>query len=29
VVGDGLLVTGQNPASSVGVAQALLDRLKD
>lgn len=29
VVGDGLLVTGQNPASSVGVAQALLERLKD
>ena len=29
MVGDGLLVTGQNPASSVGVAQALLDRLKD
>ncbi|WP_088154161.1 type 1 glutamine amidotransferase domain-containing protein [Achromobacter xylosoxidans] len=29
VVGDGLLVTGQNPASSVGVANALLDRLKD
>ncbi|CUJ07824.1 type 1 glutamine amidotransferase domain-containing protein [Achromobacter aegrifaciens] len=29
VVGDGLLVTGQNPASSVGVARALLDRLKD
>ncbi|WMD21820.1 type 1 glutamine amidotransferase domain-containing protein [Achromobacter seleniivolatilans] len=28
VVSDGLLVTGQNPASSVGVAQALLDRLK-
>ena len=28
VVGDGLLITGQNPASSVGVAQALLDRLK-
>ncbi|HEY9275141.1 MULTISPECIES: type 1 glutamine amidotransferase domain-containing protein [Achromobacter] len=28
VVGDGLLVTGQNPASSVGVAKALLDRLK-
>ncbi|WP_454674289.1 type 1 glutamine amidotransferase domain-containing protein [Achromobacter pestifer] len=29
VVSDGLLVTGQNPASSVGVAQALLDRLKN
>jgi putative intracellular protease/amidase len=29
VIGDGLLVTGQNPASSVGVAQALLERLKD
>lgn len=28
VVSDGLLITGQNPASSVGVAQALLDRLK-
>lgn len=28
VVSDGLLVTGQNPASSVGVAQALLARLK-
>jgi len=28
VVSDGLLVTGQNPASSVGVANALLDRLK-
>ncbi|CAB3948792.1 Protein/nucleic acid deglycase HchA [Achromobacter insolitus] len=28
VVNDGLLVTGQNPASSVGVANALLDRLK-
>ena len=28
VVSDGLLVTGQNPASSVGVAHALLDRLK-
>jgi putative intracellular protease/amidase len=29
VVSDGLLVTGQNPASSVGVAQALLARLKN
>jgi len=29
VVSDGLLVTGQNPASSVGVAQALLERLKN
>lgn len=29
IVSDGLLITGQNPASSVGVAQALLDRLKD
>ena len=29
VVSDGLLVTGQNPASSVGVAEALLDRLKN
>ncbi|CAB3828878.1 Protein/nucleic acid deglycase HchA [Achromobacter anxifer] len=29
VVSDGLLVTGQNPASSVGVANALLERLKD
>jgi len=28
VISDGLLVTGQNPASSVGVAQALLARLK-
>jgi putative intracellular protease/amidase len=28
VVCDGLLVTGQNPASSVGVAEALLARLK-
>ena len=28
VVCDGLLVTGQNPASSVGVAEALLERLK-
>jgi len=28
VVGDGLLITGQNPASSVGVAQTLLERLK-
>ncbi|MBB1627971.1 type 1 glutamine amidotransferase domain-containing protein [Achromobacter sp. UMC71] len=28
IVSDGLLITGQNPASSVGVAQALLDRLK-
>jgi len=28
VVGDGLLITGQNPASSVGVAEALLERLK-
>lgn len=28
VVSDGLLITGQNPASSVGVAQALLERLK-
>lgn len=28
VVSDGLLVTGQNPASSVGVAQALLARLQ-
>ena len=29
VVCDGLLITGQNPASSVGVAEALLKRLKD
>lgn len=29
VVSDGLLVTGQNPASSVGVAEALLERLKN
>jgi len=29
VVSDGLLITGQNPGSSVGVAKALLDRLKD
>jgi putative intracellular protease/amidase len=29
VVGDGLLITGQNPASSVGVAEALLERLKN
>ncbi|MNT47603.1 hypothetical protein D3C72_1843340 [compost metagenome] len=29
VVSDGLLITGQNPASSVGVAEALLARLKD
>ncbi|EHK65391.1 type 1 glutamine amidotransferase domain-containing protein [Achromobacter arsenitoxydans] len=28
VVADGLLITGQNPASSVGVAEALLERLK-
>lgn len=28
VVCDGLLVTGQNPASSVAVAEALLERLK-
>ncbi len=28
VVSDGLLITGQNPASSVGVAQVLLERLK-
>lgn len=28
VVADGLLITGQNPASSVGVAEALLARLK-
>ncbi len=28
VVSDGLLITGQNPASSVGVAQSLLQRLK-
>ncbi|MFJ3460532.1 type 1 glutamine amidotransferase domain-containing protein [Achromobacter spanius] len=28
VVSDGLLITGQNPGSSVGVAQALLERLK-
>ncbi|QKH38569.1 type 1 glutamine amidotransferase domain-containing protein [Achromobacter pestifer] len=28
VISDGLLVTGQNPASSVGVANALLERLK-
>ena len=28
VVSDGLLITGQNPASSVGVAQSLLERLK-
>ncbi|KNY08505.1 dimethylallyltransferase [Achromobacter piechaudii] len=28
VICDGLLVTGQNPASSVGVAEALLARLK-
>jgi len=28
VVGDGLLITGQNPASSVGVAQMLLERLE-
>lgn len=29
VVSDGLLITGQNPGSSVGVARALLERLKD
>jgi putative intracellular protease/amidase len=29
VVGDGLLITGQNPASSVGAAQTLLERLKN
>lgn len=29
VVGDGLLITGQNPASSVGVAESLLERLKN
>jgi len=29
VVSDGLLITGQNPGSSVGVAKALLERLKD
>ena len=29
VAGDGLLITGQNPASSVGVAEALLERLKN
>lgn len=28
VLSDGLLITGQNPASSVGVAQALLERLQ-
>lgn len=28
VVSDGLLVTGQNPGSSIGVANALLERLK-
>ncbi len=28
IVSDGLLITGQNPASSVGVAEALLARLK-
>ncbi|HBL65106.1 MAG TPA: type 1 glutamine amidotransferase domain-containing protein, partial [Achromobacter sp.] len=28
VICDGLLVTGQNPASSVAVAEALLERLK-
>ena len=28
VVSDGLLITGQNPGSSVGVARALLERLK-
>lgn len=28
VVSDGLLITGQNPGSSVGVAEALLERLK-
>jgi len=28
VVSDGLLITGQNPGSSVGVAKALLERLK-
>ncbi|WP_251865946.1 type 1 glutamine amidotransferase domain-containing protein [Achromobacter sp. Marseille-Q4962] len=28
VVCDGLLITGQNPASSEGVAQALLERLR-
>ena len=28
IVSDGLLITGQNPASSVGVAQALLERLR-
>ncbi|MCY1517348.1 General stress protein 18 [compost metagenome] len=28
VVSDGLLITGQNPASSVKVAEALLERLK-
>ncbi|WP_313621839.1 type 1 glutamine amidotransferase domain-containing protein [Achromobacter sp.] len=28
VVSDGLLITGQNPGSSVGVAEALLQRLK-
>lgn len=29
VVSDGLLITGQNPGSSVAVAHALLERLKD
>lgn len=29
VVSDGLLITGQNPGSSVAVANALLERLKD
>ncbi|OAE58493.1 dimethylallyltransferase [Achromobacter xylosoxidans] len=29
VVSDGLLITGQNPGSSVGVVRALLERLKD
>lgn len=29
VVSDGLLITGQNPGSSVAVAKALLERLKD
>lgn len=29
VVSDGLLITGQNPGSSVGVARAVLERLKD
>ena len=28
VIADGLLITGQNPASSVGVAEALLERLR-